>query len=193
MKSDFNKVSMQLIEITLHYGCSPVFWLDIFRTHFHRNTPGQLFLVLPNLKIDNLNQILERYLWRRSYLVKLQALLQNELLLNTYFKEHLWWAAYEDFLYRTFYISIHVKIIQSLNYFPHYLMFCLIKNWNISLIEEYLKILGNSTCFAVDVQKVWKESSDAFVGKSLLLTYGCWLGLIERLIMQKQVALVHPL
>ena len=193
MKSDFNKVSMQLIEITLHCGCSPVFWLHIFRAHFHRNTPGRLLLVLPNLEIDNLNQILGRYLWRRSYFVKLQALLKNELLLNTCFKEHLWWAAYEDFLYHTFYNSIRVKIIQSLSCCPHYMMFRLMKNWNISLIVEYMKILGKSTCFAVDIQVVWNESSDAFVGRSLLLTYGCWLGLTERLIMPKQVALVHPL
>ena len=94
MMCNFNKVAMQLIEITRHYGCSPVSWLHIFRTHFHRNTPGRLLLVLPNLKIDNLNhilerylwrgsylvnQILERYLWRGSYLVKLQALLKNDL------------------------------------------------------------------------------------------------------------------
>ena len=193
VKSDFNKVSMQLIEITLHYRCSPVFSLHIFRTRFHRNTPGRLLLVLPNLKIANLNQILERYLWRRSYFVKLQALLKNELLLNTYFKEHLWWTAHEDFLYHTFYISIHVKIIQSLNYCPHYLMFRLMKNWNISLIVEYMEILRKSTSFAVDIQVVWKESSDAFLSRSLLLTYGCWLGFTERLIMQKQVALVHHL
>ena len=109
MKSDFNKASMQLIEITLHYGCSPVFWLHIFRIHFHRDTPGRLLLVLPNLKIDNLNQILERYLWRRSYFVKLQALLKNELLLNIYLKEHLWWAAHEDFLYHTFTLVYMLK------------------------------------------------------------------------------------
>ena len=72
-------------------------------------------------------------------------------------------------------------------------MFHLMKNWNIYLIVEYMKILGKSACFAFDIQVVWNESSDAFVGKSLLLTYGCWLGLIERLIMQNQVALVHPL
>ena len=149
MKCDFNKVGMQLIEITLHYRCSPASWLHIFRTHFHRNTPERLLLVLPNHKIDNLNQILERYLWRDSYLVKLQALLKNELLLNTCFKEHLWWAVYEDFLYYTFYISIHVKLIQSFNYCPHYLMFRSMKNWNISLIVEHMKILGKSTCFAV--------------------------------------------
>ena len=131
---------MQLNEITLHCGCSPVFWLHIFRAHFHRNTPGRLLLVLPNLEIDNLNQILGRYLWRRSYFVKLQALLKNELLLNTCFKEHLWWAAYEDFLYHPFYNSIRVKIIQSLSYCPHYMMFRLMKNWNISLIVEYMKI-----------------------------------------------------
>ena len=193
MMCDFNKVAMQLIEITRHYGCSPVSWLHIFRTHFHRNTPGRLLLVLPNLKIDNLNHILERYLWRGSYLVnqilerylrrgsylvKLQALLKNDLLLKTYFKEHVWSAVYEDCLYYTFYISIHVKIIQSLNYCPHYLMFRSMKNWNISLIVEYMKILGKSTCFAVDIQEVGKENSDAFAGRSLLLTYGCWLGLI---------------
>ena len=109
---------MQLIEITLQYRCSPTSWLHIFRTHFHRNTPGRLLLVLLNHKIDNLNQILERCLWKGSYLVKLQALLKNELLLNTCFKEHLWWAVYEDILYYTFYIGIHVKVIQSLNYCP---------------------------------------------------------------------------
>ena len=45
-------------------------------------------------------------------------------------------------------------------------MFRLMKNWNISLIVEYMKILGKSTCFAIDIQVVWKESSDAFVGRS---------------------------
>ena len=159
------------IEITLHYGCSPVSWLHIFRTHFHRKIPEGLLLVLPNLKRDNLNQILEWYLWRGLYLVKLQAL-KNELLLNTYFKEHLWWAVYEDFLYYAFYISIHVKIIQSLNYCPHHLMFRSMKNWNISLIVEYMKILRKSTCFAADNQEVWKETSDALAGRSLLLAIG---------------------
>ena len=164
-------------------------WKGLLKIHSKFTGEQQLW----SLKIDNLNQILGRYLWRRSYFVKLQALLKNEFLQNTCFKEHLWWAAYEDFLYPTFYNSIHVKVIQSLNYCPHYLMFRSMKNWNISLIVEYMKILGKSTCFAVDIQVVWKESSDAFVGMSLLLTYGCWLGLTERLIMPKQVALVHPL
>ena len=193
MKSDFNKVlyatywnhtSLRVFSCTLTVYFQKTFWQKHLWATASRVT---------NLKIDNLNQSLERYLWRCSYLVKLQALLKNELLLNTYFKEHLWWAAYEDFLYQTFYISIHVKIIKSLNYCPHYLMFHLMKNWNISLIVEYMKILGKSTCFAVDIQVMWKESSDAFVGRSLLLTYGCWLGLTERLIMQKQVGLVHHL
>ena len=72
-------------------------------------------------------------------------------------------------------------------------MFRLMKNWNIYLMMEYMKILEKSTCFAVDIQVVWKESSDAFLGRSLLLTYGCWLDLTERLLMQRHVALVHPL
>ena len=44
MKCEFNNLHINLIEITLHHGCSPVNLLRIFRTPFHRNTSGELLL-----------------------------------------------------------------------------------------------------------------------------------------------------
>ena len=41
---DFNKVALQLIEITLRHWCSPVNLLHLFRTPFPKNTSGGLFL-----------------------------------------------------------------------------------------------------------------------------------------------------
>ena len=43
-KCDFNKVALQLFEITLRHGCSPVNLLHIFRTPFLKNTSGRLLL-----------------------------------------------------------------------------------------------------------------------------------------------------
>ena len=43
-KFDFNKVALQLIEITLQHECSPVNLLHIFRTPFLKNTFGGLLL-----------------------------------------------------------------------------------------------------------------------------------------------------
>ena len=45
-KLDFNKVAKQsnFIEITLRYGCSPVNFLHIFRTPFHKNISGRQLL-----------------------------------------------------------------------------------------------------------------------------------------------------
>ena len=45
-KCDFNKVALQLIEITLWHVCSPVNLLHIFRTPFYKNTSGSLLLKL---------------------------------------------------------------------------------------------------------------------------------------------------
>ena len=43
-KRYFDKVALQLIEITLRHGCSPVNLLHIFRTPFLKNTSGWLLL-----------------------------------------------------------------------------------------------------------------------------------------------------
>ena len=43
-KCDFNKVVLQLIEITLRHACSPINFLHIFRTPFLKNTSGWLLL-----------------------------------------------------------------------------------------------------------------------------------------------------
>ena len=47
LKSDFNKVAKQLIEITLPRGCSPVNLLHTFRITVPRITHGGLLLDLP--------------------------------------------------------------------------------------------------------------------------------------------------
>ena len=44
-KCDFNKVALQLNEITLWHGCSTVNLLHIYITSFPRNTPGWLLLL----------------------------------------------------------------------------------------------------------------------------------------------------
>ena len=44
-KCDFSKVALQLIEITLQHGCSPVNLLDISRKLFPKNISGGLLLV----------------------------------------------------------------------------------------------------------------------------------------------------
>ena len=43
-KCDFNKVRPNFIEIALQHGCSPVNFLQIFRTFFCNNTSGGLLL-----------------------------------------------------------------------------------------------------------------------------------------------------
>ena len=43
-KCDFNKVALQLYEITLRHGWSPVNLLHIFKTPFLMNTSGWLLL-----------------------------------------------------------------------------------------------------------------------------------------------------
>ena len=43
-KCDFNKVALQLFEITLRYGCSVVNLLHIFITPIPKNTSGGLLL-----------------------------------------------------------------------------------------------------------------------------------------------------
>ena len=45
-KCDFNKVAGNFIETTLWHWCSPVNLLQIFRTHFSKNTSERLFLIL---------------------------------------------------------------------------------------------------------------------------------------------------
>ena len=45
-KCDFNKVTLQLIEIAFRHGCSPVNLLHIFRTPFPKNTSGRLLLLI---------------------------------------------------------------------------------------------------------------------------------------------------
>ena len=47
-KCDFNKIPLlySLIEITLRYECSFVNLLNIFRTHFYKNTFGGLLLAI---------------------------------------------------------------------------------------------------------------------------------------------------
>ena len=45
-KCDFNRVALQLIEITLLRGCSPVNLLHIFRTPFPDITSSGLLLLL---------------------------------------------------------------------------------------------------------------------------------------------------
>ena len=52
LKCDFNKVALQLIEITLRHGCSPVYLLHIFKTPFYKNTSGGLLL---NFELSNLS------------------------------------------------------------------------------------------------------------------------------------------
>ena len=44
-KCDFNKVALQLIEIALRHGCSPVNLLNIFKTTFSKNTYEGLLLI----------------------------------------------------------------------------------------------------------------------------------------------------
>ena len=137
MKYDFNKVAMQLIEITLQYRCSPTSWLHIFRTHFHRNTPGRLLLVLLNHKIDNLNQILERCLWRGSYLVKLQALLKmssfwTPALRNTF-----------DGLFMKIFCTTHFTLAYMLKLFSHWIIVPSLLD--VPLNEELKYILDRGT------------------------------------------------
>ena len=52
LKCDFNKVALQLIEITLRHGCSTVYLLHIFKTPFYKNTSGGLLL---NFELSNLS------------------------------------------------------------------------------------------------------------------------------------------
>ena len=47
-KCDFNKVALQLMEITIQHGCSPVNLLHIFRTSFTKITSGWRLLLLHN-------------------------------------------------------------------------------------------------------------------------------------------------
>ena len=43
-KCDFNKVSFQIIEVSLWHGCSPANFLDIFKTLFPKNTSKGLLM-----------------------------------------------------------------------------------------------------------------------------------------------------
>ena len=85
-KCDFNKVALQLYEITLRHGWSPVNLLHIFKTPFLMNTSGWLLLnhhqqidsdcekCLKGLKIEvfplNLIDICIVYLFISCYRIK---------------------------------------------------------------------------------------------------------------------------
>ena len=43
-RCDFNKDALQLVEITLSHGCSPVNFLQVFKTPFFKNTSVGLLL-----------------------------------------------------------------------------------------------------------------------------------------------------
>ena len=49
-KRNFNKVALQLIEITLRHGCSLVNLLHIFRTTFTKNTSRWLLLIFSEIR-----------------------------------------------------------------------------------------------------------------------------------------------
>ena len=51
-KCDFNKVALQLFEITLRHGCSPVNLLHIFRTPFLKNTSGWMLLDVKTFSVN---------------------------------------------------------------------------------------------------------------------------------------------
>ena len=56
-KCDFNKVALNVIEITLRHGCSPVNLLHIFRTPFPKNASGGLLLTRRRVGSRNVHNI----------------------------------------------------------------------------------------------------------------------------------------
>ena len=57
-KRDFNKVALQLIEITLQHGCSLVNLLHIFRTTFTKNTSRWLLLTFSEINSNQFFYVL---------------------------------------------------------------------------------------------------------------------------------------